>query len=359
MSTAVALLIVFSVIIIGLIMAFKVPMLYFFGASDDTIGYANDYITIYLYGTLFVQLALGLNTFITCQGQAKTAMLSVLIGAAANIILDPIFIFVFDMGVKGAALATIISQFFSAAWVLRFLMSSKSILRLSLGAMLRPKLKTIGLIFSLGISPFIMTSTESLIAIVFTSGLQNYGGDLYVGSYTVMNSVMQLMFVPVNAFAYGTQPIISYNYGAGNHERIKENFKIVIKICLAYMAVFYLCILLFPGTIAGIFTSDGALAAICAKQLPIFTAGMVLFAVQVCAQANFLGMGRAKVSLFLACLRKIILLTPLALILPLSMGVDGIYLSEPISDAISALTALFLFIRFARNDFSAGKNGLL
>ena len=355
LSASTGMILFFSVVLTVLLLLVKEPLLYFFGASDATIGFAKDYITIYLCGTICVQVALGLNSFITCQGQAKTAMLSVIIGAAANIVLDPIFIFGLNMGVQGAALATVLSQFLSAVWVVRFLFSQKTVIRIQVRDM-KPQRRTIARIASLGVSPFIMQSTESLIAIVFTSGLQRYGGDVYVGSYTVLQSVMQLMFVPASGFANGTQPIISYNYGAGNYERVKKNFWIVSGIGLIYTMSFYLITLFFPRTLAGIFTSDPAFLDLCAEKLPIFLFGMSIFAFQMSAQTSLLGIGQAKVSLFIACLRKIILLTPLALILPLFFGVDGIYYAEPISDTISALTSLALFIWVSRKVLS-GKGG--
>jgi Na+-driven multidrug efflux pump len=212
---------------------------------------------------------------------------------------------------------------------------------------MRPDLRIVGSIASLGVSPFIMQSTESLIAIVFTNALQRWGGadgDLYIGSYTVLQSVMQMMFIPAHGFAYGTQPIISYNYGAGNYRRVRKNFWIVSGICLAYTACFYLLTLLAPDVLAGMFTNNAALRALSARKLPIFLAGMVLFAFQLSAQTTLLGIGKAKASLFIACLRKIILLTPLALILPHFLGVDGIYIAEPVSDTISALTALCIVV---------------
>lgn len=343
LSNAVVLLLCFSVVLTVLLLVVREPLLYFFGASGDTIGYADDYIKIYLCGTVFVQFALGLNNFISCQGQAKIAMFSVLIGAVANIILDPIFIFSLDMGVRGAALATVIAQALSALWVLSFLLGKKSVIRIKIKYM-KPSAAVVGRIASLGVSPFIMQSTESLIAIVFTSGLQNYGGDLYVGTYTILGSVMQLMNLPAHGFAFGTQPIISYNYGAGNYERVKKNFWIISAIGFIYTTSFYLVVLIAPKFLAGLFTTDSALLSLTASKLPIFLAGMTVFAFQMAAQCSLLGIGQAKISLFIACLRKIILLTPLALVLPLIMGVDGIYWAEPVSDTISALTSLGLFI---------------
>lgn len=347
LTNAVIILLFFSLVLTALLLCFKRPLLYFFGASEDTIGYADSYLSIYLCGTVFVQLYLGLNSFISCQGQAKVAMLSVLIGAVCNLILDPVFIFVLNMGVSGAAIATVISQAISALWVLRFLLSGKSVIPID-WTCLRPSLPIIGKIASLGISPFIMQSTESLIAMVFTGGLQRYGGDLYVGSYTILASVMQLMVFPANGFAYGTQPIISYNFGAGNYDRVKKNFWIVSFICLGYTMIFYVAALFAPDFLAGLFTSDAPLAALAASKMPVFLGGMVIFAFQLSVQTSLLGTGQAKMSLFLACLRKIILLTPLALILPRFMGVDGIYWAEPLSDTVSALTSLALFVYVSR-----------
>ncbi len=344
LGNAVTLLVIFSVVLSGVFLTFKTPLLYLFGASENTISYANDYITIYLVGTLFVQLALGLNTFIICQGRFTTAMLSVVIGAVANIILDPIFIFAFDMGVQGAALATIISQALSAAWVVGFLCSKRATLRIR-WQYLKPQGKTLRKIFSLGISPFIMSATESLVTVVFTSGLQRYGGDLYVGAMTVLQSTMQLIFIPVQGFTNGVQPIISYNYGAGKLSRVKGTFWRMLAVTAAYTCLFFVAIWLFPQLFASIFTSNADLLDLCVRTLPIYLGGIWLFGVQMSVQSAFLGLGQAKVSLFIACLRKIILLTPLAIILPRFFGVMGIYWAEPISDITSALTAgtLFLF----------------
>ena len=347
LSMSLLLLVCFSVVLTAVLLLCRLPLLRFFGASDATIGYADSYITIYLCGTIFVQLALGLNSFISSQGQAKIAMLSVVIGAAANIILDPVFIFLFDMDVRGAALATVISQALSAGWVLRFLLSSKNVMPIRWKA-LKPDLAVIGKIASLGVSPFIMQSTECLISIVFTSGLSKYGGDLYVGTYTVLQSVCQLVFIPAHGFTYGAQPIISYNFGAEKFDRVKRCFLIMTGITFAYSLLFYVFIYICPRELAGMFTSDAALVQLSAEKLPIYMFGMSIFGIQMGAQTALLGMGQAKVSLFIACLRKIILLTPLALLLPLAVGVDGIYLAEPISDAISAICSGLLFFLIAR-----------
>ena len=347
LGNAIVMILFCSVALTVLFMIFKTPLLYLFGASSDTIEYANSYITIYLFGTVFVQIALGLNPYISCQGQAKTAMLSTLIGAVANTILDPIFIFVFDMGVKGAALATVISQFFSAVWVASFLLSKRSTFALS-AEILRPRLPVIGKIAALGVSPFIMQSTESIIQVVFLSGLQNYGSDLYVGSMTILQSIMQLATTPVMGFNQGVQPVISYNYGAGNYGRVRTCFRASLVISMGYTSLFCLSAVLFPGIFAGLFTDSADLVGIVKSVLPVYIGGVWMFGLQMAVQNTIVGLGQAKTSVFLACLRKIILLTPLALILPRFFGVMGIYWAEPVSDITSASIAGILYIILSR-----------
>ena len=343
LGNGVIMLLFFSVALFLFFMAFKRPLLYMFGASDQTISYAERYITIYLAGTLFVQFALGLNMFISSQGQAKIAMCSVMIGAAVNIILDPIFIFGFKMGVQGAALATVISQGISAAWVVHFLLSEKSGIRIRQKNFVLDK--TIILrVMALGISPFIMQSTESAITIVLNRGLSIYGGDVYVGSMTILQSVMQLIVIPVQGFTQGVQPIISFNFGAGKFDRVKKTYRLTILCTFVATTVYTILAVNFPGVFAGIFTSDGELLALVEKVMPIFMAGIWLFGIQMGCQTIFMGLGQAKISLSLALLRKVILLIPLALILPKYFGVMGIYYSEPISDIISASTAGIIFL---------------
>ena len=303
----------------------------------------KDYLNIYLAGTIAVQLALGLNIYISCQGNAKTAMFSVLIGAVLNIILDPVFIFGFDMGVKGAALATVISQTISAIWVVRFLLSKKSVIRIKYEN-LKPDLKIIGAICALGISPFVMQSTEALVTIVLNNGLQSYGGDLYVGSLTILQSVMQLIVVPVNGLTQGVQPVISYNYGAGNFDRVKKTFKTVLLADLTITVIACLLTQFIPGVFAAVFTDEAALIALVKEVMPIFFAGIWIFGVQMACQSAFMGMGQAMVSLFLALLRKVILLIPLALILPNFFDVSGIYYAEPVADLVAALTTDVVFL---------------
>lgn len=342
LGNGVTMLLAFSIILTFGFMLFKEPLLYAFGASENTYTYANQYLSIYLLGTVFVQAAIGLNTFITCQGKAKIAMLSVLIGAIINIVLDPILIFTFDLGVKGAALATIISQGCSALWVVGFLLSKRSSLRIKL-SYLKPNWKIIGRISALGVSPFIMQATESLINIVFNSGLQRYGGDIYVGSMTILQSVMQLFVLPTQGITMGTQPIISYNYGAKNHQRVKDTFKYTLIVTVTITTIATIAVVLFPQIFASMFTSDQELKALVIKVLPIFMAGIWIFGVQLACQSAFMGMGQAKISLFLALLRKVILLIPLALILPRFAGVMGIYYAEPIADILAAITTGILF----------------
>lgn len=339
-----SLLVLFSVVLMIVFFLIKKPMLYRIGASDATFPYANDYMTIYILGTFFVQVTLGMNPYITAQGCSRTAMVSTLIGAILNIALDPLFIFTFGMGIQGAALATVISQFVSAVWVLRFLTRKER----SMGIR-KEKLKlegrVIAKLMALGISPFIMQATESMISIVMNSGLQKYGGDMYVGALTIMQSIMQFISIPVNGFTQGVQPILSYNYGAGNRERVKKTFSIMFAIVMAYTVLLTGTSMAFPEFFAKMFSNNGELVALVSRVLPIFLAGMLVFGIQMSCQTTFLALGQAKVSLFIALLRKVILLIPLALILPKITGdVMFIYYAEPISDVTSAVTCGILFI---------------
>lgn len=343
LGNGVTLLVFFTVILMAFFYAFQKPLLYLFGASNATIGYAVSYISIYLAGTIFVELALGLNAFIISQGQSRTAMMAVLLGAASNIILDPIFIFALGMGVKGAAYATVISQALSALWTVGFLISRKSSLTIKWQAM-KPDFPVIGNVMALGISPFIMRATESLISIVLNNGLQKYGGDIYVGSLTIMQSVMQMYSAPLGGFTQGVQPIISYNFGAGNFDRVKKLYRSMITVCFLFAAMATVLVMIFPGFFAGMFTNDAQLIALVEKMMPIFMCGMLIFGLQQGIQPTFLALGQAKLSLFIAIFRKVILLVPLALVLPLKFGVMGIYYAEPVSDVLSAVTATVLFL---------------
>lgn len=349
MGNSAWLLVFFSIVLTIGFLIFKIPILYAFGASSKTIAYANDYITIYLLGTIFVQLALGLNAFISGQGAAKAAMLSVLIGAVINIVLDPIFIFALHLGVRGAALATVISQFVSAVWVVSFLKSKRSVLYLKL---VRPDKSLILKIAALGIAPFVMQSTESLVTITFNTGLQRYGGDLYVGSMSILMSIMQLIVIPVNGITQGVQPIISYNYGAGNRLRVKETVIRLVSVCLLGTLILAGIAIFCPSIYASMFTNDAELVALTCRIMPIFFLGIAIFGIQAACQSTFLALGQAKVSLFIATLRKIILLIPLALILPKFSGVKGIYIAEPVSDVISVIVTSVLCVITLKRIFS-------
>ena len=303
-----------------------------------------DYIGIYLIGTIFVQLALGLNTFISAQGKALVAMLSVLIGAVLNICLDPIFIFGLHMGVKGAALATILSQAVSATWVVGFLCSRRSGLRIRKKNM-RLEPKVVGRVAGLGVAPFIMQSTESLVTVVLNTGMQTYGGDLYVGTITIMQSIMQMIVLPTQGITQGTQPIMSYNYGAGNYLRVRQTFKRLLTVTLTVTCVSFVVVALFPGMLARIFTPQQELIDLVSRVMPIFFGGIWAFGAQLACQTTFMALGQARTSLFLALLRKVILLVPLAIILPRVTGsVMGIYAAEPIADALASATTLTLFL---------------
>ena len=348
LGNGVTLLLIFSAVLTVALLMFKRPLLMAFGASENTIGYADEYLTVYLVGTVFVQLSLGLNMFISCQGQARVAMASVIVGAVANIVLDPLFIFALGMGVRGAALATILSQALSAAWIVRFLTSDRSALRIR-RRHLAPVGKIVGPMMALGVSPFIMQITESLISVVFNTGLQRYGGDMHVGAMTILQSVMQLKVVPLSGFTQGVQPIISYNYGAKQYQRVRLAIKRMAMVTIPASFVISLLAMLLPTVFASLFTDDAALIALVGQTLPIYMAGMLIFGVQNCAQATFVALGQARVSLFIALLRKVILLVPLALILPAVTGsVMGIYWAEPIADVVSALTAGTLLLVYSK-----------
>ncbi len=284
-----------------------------------------------------------MNTFISGQGESKVAMLSVVIGALLNICLDPVLIFVLDMGVKGAALATVVSQAVSAAWVIRFLTSKRSSMKLKTEHM-RLKKEIVVRIAGLGVSPFIMQSTESMVGITLNSGLQNYGGDLYVGTMSIMTSIMQLILIPVQGISQGVQPIISYCYGAGDKDRVKGTFtRLLISGLLGTLILGGVAVLA-PGVYAGIFTSNEDLIRLTCQVMPVYFFGITIFGLQSACQSTFLALGQAKVSLFIALLRKVILLIPLAVIFPKFMGVMGVYRAEPVADVISVVTTCVLFV---------------
>lgn len=335
------LLILFTLLTSITAYAFMEPILLFTGASEQTLKYAVDYLSIYLVGTLFVEISTGLNSFINAQGRPAIAMYSVLIGAVLNIILDPIFIFWLDMGVKGAALATVLSQACSAAWVLHFLFSKSASLPLEKRYMKLNKGIVISM-FALGISPFIMASTESMVGFVLNSSLKEFG-DIYVSALTVLQTSMQFSSVPMTGIAQGFVPIISYNYGHGNKQRVKACFRIALITMFSFNLLLMLFMILFPTTVASAFTSDETLIETVRWTMPVFLAGMTIFGLQRACQNMFVALGQAKISIFIALLRKVFLLIPLALILPHFMGVTGIYAAEAISDATAAICCTVLF----------------
>ncbi len=358
MTNSFSVLLIISVILTLVFYVFKEDILWAFGASNDTIGYATDYIGIYLMGTVFVQIGLGMNPFINTQGFAKTGMMTVMIGAVINIILDPIFIFGFNMGVKGAALATITAQFISAIWVLIFLVGKKSVLRLRKHYLI-PSMKVVGPVLLLGMSPFIMQSTESLVIISMNNNLAKYGGDLAIGAMTIMSSVMQMIILPMTGLTQGAQPIISFNYGAGKIERVKKTFKLLLLCCLVYTSIMWASLMLFPQGYVSIFNSNSELVAITVWSMRIYFAGIFLFGAQIACQQTFLALGQAKISMILALLRKIILLIPLIFILPMIFEnkLQGVLMAEPFADITAALTTIVCFSIFYKNALSVSNLG--
>ena len=340
------LLILMAIGLTTFFLVFSESMLLAFGASENTIGFALEYMYIYAMGTIFVQLALGLNSFISAQGFAKISMITTLIGAIINIILDPIFIFVLDLGVQGAALATVCAQAVSAIWVLKFLTGKKTNLRLQRKTMKLEK-KVILPCILLGMSPFIMQSTESVLNICFNSSLLKYGGDTAVGAMTILGSIMQFSMLPLIGLAQGAQPITGYNFGAKNAERVKEGFWLLLKVSLSYSLVLWLIVMFFPTAVASIFAGDSVeLLEYSAWAMRRFMLLSGIFGIQIACQQTFIAIGNAKTSLFLAILRKIILLIPLIYILPLFMEnkVEAVFLAQPTADMIAVSTTAILFI---------------
>lgn len=334
-----------AIVLTIILLIFNEPLLYAFGASENTIAFATDYMNIYAIGTIFVMVSIGLNAFITTQGFSKYSMLNVVIGAITNIILDPIFIFGFKMGVKGAALATIISQAVTSIMVISFLLSKKSKLKIDLES-LTPDIKIILSCVALGLAPFIMQSTESILSICFNTSLQKYGGDTAVGAMTICTSLMMFAMMPLQGFTQGAQPIISYNYGAKNTFRIKKAFKILLITCLVYSSIYWAAVMLFPNVLAGIFTTETVLIEFATGALRIYMACICLFGIQIACQQTFISLGNAPISLFLVLLRKVFLLIPLIYILPLIFEnkVDAVFLAEPIADFIAVTTTFITFI---------------
>ena len=342
---------VISVLLTAALLLWNRDFLMAFGASDKTIGYGVEYMNIYAIGTIFVQMTLGMNAFITAQGFARTGMFSVLIGAVANIVLDPIFIFGFNMGVAGAAWATIISQAMSCAWVLLFLCGKKTHLRLRVQYM-RLSRKIVLPSLALGLSSFIMQASESIISICFNSSLQSYGGDIAVGAMTILTSVMQFAMLPLQGLGQGAQPIISYNYGARSPERVKAAFKLLLKSSLVYSTLLWALVMLFPQAFAAMFTSSETLMTFTQKALRIYMACLLLFGIQIACQMTFTSLGNAKASILVAVMRKFILLIPLIYIMPLLFSADkttAVYMAEPVADFIAVtFTATFFTFQFKK-----------
>ena len=340
-----------SLILTAVLIIWNRDLLLAFGASENTIPYANSYMNLYALGTLFVELTLGMNAFITTQGFAKTVMYSVLIGAVANIILDPVFIFLLGMGVRGAALATILSQALSCIWVVSFLCGKKTFIRIR-----KENLKLIPKVIlpclALGSATFIMQASESVISVCFNFSLQKYGGDMAVGAMTILTSVMQFAMLPLQGFGQGAQPIMSYNYGAKNVKRVKAAFLLLLKISMIYAVILWGCVMFFPQIFAGIFTTDTALVAFTAKALRVYLAVMFLFGIQISCQMAFNSLGRAVESIIVAVVRKFVLLIPLIYIIPQIFRADqttAVYMAEPVADLIAVtFTAILFSVRFKK-----------
>ena len=328
-------LLITSAVLMATIYPFRQPILYVFGASDVTFPYANDYLSIYLLGTFFAVVGLGMNNFINCQGFGRTGMITIAIGAVANIILDPIFIFLFDMGVKGAAIATIISQGISALWVMKFMTGPKAVLKLRIRAM-KVKLRRITSIVSLGLSSFVMSVTGSAVQVVANSSLQFYGGDLYVCAITVINTIRDIVTLPALSLSNGSIPALSYRYGAKAYDEVRRGIRFLIGVFVSYAVIAWGILLCFPRILIRIFNSDPALLEIAVPSLRMFFLCFCMMALQFSGQTAFLALGKAKQATFFSPLRKAFIVIPLMVILPRfdGIGVHGIFLAEPISDLI-------------------------
>ena len=350
MGNCLTVLVGISVVLTAVFLLFGRDLLLLFGASGDTIGYASSYMNIYVCGTLFVQLALGMNSFISSQGFAKTSMITVVIGAAINIALDPLFIFTFGLGVQGAALATVLSQAVSAVWVMRFLRGKKTHLRIR-RRYLRPKASVMLPVLALGVSPFIMQSTESLVNIALNSSLQTYGGDLAVGAMTILASLMQVLTLPIVGIAQGAQPIAGFNFGAGKNDRVRKTFKLLLISSVTFATVMWLAMMLIPQVFISLFNNDPDLMKVTVWAVRIYMGGAFALGAQFACQQTFIAVGQAKVSLLLALLRKIVLLIPLIYILPnfFADKVFAVFLAEPVSDLLAAtITVITFSLQFGR-----------
>ena len=337
--------IIVSAILTVVLLLWNRELLLAFGASDNTIEYATSYMSVYAIGTIFVQLTLGMNAFITAQGFTKISMISVIVGALANIILDPIFIYGFEMGVRGAALATIVSQALSCVWVLSFLCGKRTILKLKPKNFI-PLPRIVLPCIALGSAAFIMQASESVISICFNASLLDYGGDIAVGAMTILTSVMQFAMLPPQGIAQGAQPVLSYNYGAKNAERVKHTYKLLLRACLIYSVTIWTAVMLFPSAFASMFSPDAELVAFASKALRIYFAGMLLFGIQIACQMTFVSLGNAPSSVIVAVVRKFVLLLPLIYMMPhfVEDPTIGVYMAEPIADVIAVTFTAILFI---------------
>lgn len=342
--------IIISLVLTAVMLIWCEELLLIFGASENTVGYAASYMRIYALGTLFVEMTLGLNAFITAQGFAKMGMLTVLIGAVLNIVLDPVFIFALGMGVRGAALATVISQAVSCVWVIAFLTGRKSVLKLRAENLL-PGLKLMPPCIALGLAVFMMQASESVISMCFNSSLLRYGGDIAVGAMTILSSVMQFAMLPLQGIAQGAQPITSYNFGAGNAARVKESFFVLLKVCVIYAVTLWAFVMLFPQVFAGIFTPDAELIGFTAKALRIYCGAMFIFGVQTACQMTFVSIGYALCSIIVAVMRKFVLLLPLIYIMPCTLAdkTMAVYTAEPVADLLAVMfTAVMFAVNFKK-----------
>lgn len=341
-----------SVVLTAVFLIFERPLLMLFGASEFTVDYAMDYLTIYLVGTIFVQISLGMNSFINTQGFAKTGMLTVLIGAVLNIALDPIFIFGLNMGVKGAALATVISQAVSAIWVLSFLFGKRTVLKIRRKNLLI-QWNMLFPVLSLGVSPFTMQATESLLNVVLNSNLQIYGGDTAVGAMTIISSAMQILMLPLQGLAQGTQPVISYNYGAQKMDRVRRAFKIFLCASLAVSTTVWLSMMVFPQAFIAIFNNKPELMEATVPAMRVFMSAIFMMGAQIACQQTFVAVGQAKISLLMAMLRKVVLLIPLVYLLTRAFGFGlwGIYAAEPAADFLASCTTVTVFAFMYKNLF--------
>ena len=337
--------IVIAVTLTSVLSLWNRDLLLAFGASNNTIEYAVDYMSVYAIGTVFVQLTLGMNAFITAQGFTKISMISVIVGAVSNIILDPILIYGLEMGVRGAALATIISQALSCFWIITFLCGKRSILKLKPKYFI-PSPKIVLPSIALGTASFIMQASESVISVCFNSSLLEYGEDIAVGAMTILTSVMQFAMLPAQGIAQGAQPILSYNFGAKNADRVRRTYKILLKICLIYSITIWSAVMLFPRAFVSIFTPEAALIAFASKALRIYFGGMVLFGIQIACQMTFVSLGNATSSVIVAVVRKFVLLLPLIYLMPhlISDPTMGVYMAEPIADVSAVTFTAILFI---------------